>query len=81
MAILSDLSLFLSPRSHCLAALIVRFKQTAYDVNEGDGSVTICVEIEPASSESVSVFVSVASGNATEGMPGYATRGLPMRTF
>ena len=47
---------------------MIEFQQTAYDVTEGDGSVSVCLEIDPASSEPVTVSVSVEFGSAAEGM-------------
>ena len=54
--------------SYCGADLSIGFQLATYDVTEGDGSVEVCAEIDPASSSPVSLFFSVSSGSATEGM-------------
>ena len=48
--------------------LTFRFQRTVYDVNEGDGTTMVCVEIDPASSQTVEFSVNVGSGSAEEGM-------------
>ena len=63
--------------SNCGAELTIEFQRTAYNISEGDGSTTVCFEIDPESSESVTVFVSVASGSASEGR----LRLSPLRTI
>ena len=46
----------------------VQFQQAMYNVSEGDGIVTVCVELEAEFSESISVFVSVTPESAMDGM-------------
>ena len=46
----------------------VQFQQELYSVSEGDGIVTVCVELESEFSGSISVFVSVTPESATDGM-------------
>ena len=50
------------------ADLTIRFQHVAYNFSEGDGNVTICVEIEPESSQQVSVSVFSNPGSAMDGM-------------
>ena len=44
------------------------FQQPAYTVREGDGSVTVCLELEPASAETISAFVAANDLTAQDSM-------------
>ena len=52
---------------HC-AVLDIRFQLPSYNVTETERKVNVCVEIEPESSESISVFVFASGITAQDGM-------------
>ena len=50
---------------YCLkfAAVMIRFNQTQYDVNEGDGTAMVCMEIIAGSAPSPAITIDIDTSN------------------